>query len=226
MSGGQKFVVLIVAAVLLGTVGVVTGLCLSSGDAAAWFGLSAFALPFVFSVASLLWTAKPVGSGEVPGHAYRRHGETIEVFDLRVEHPCTLGRRELEEIASGIVSRRTGTLAVAPRVRDAAARILASGSATVVFLESHSVRFEGYERGDLAAIVRALVALAGPGIHLSKLDGPTACPFCKDVVEGGDVRACDACGAAHHGECYAEHGGCAIFACERSPSGRRSRARP
>lgn len=45
------------------------------------------------------------------------------------------------------------------------------------------------------------------------------CPFCRAAFEQDEpTRACARCGARHHRECVADHGGCAVFGC---PGGRR-----
>ncbi|MCW8138015.1 MAG: GntR family transcriptional regulator [Planctomycetota bacterium] len=41
------------------------------------------------------------------------------------------------------------------------------------------------------------------------------CPFCRGgFVQGDRTRACAGCGARHHRECLADHGGCAVFGCQ------------
>lgn len=59
-------------------------------------------------------------------------------------------------------------------------------------------------------------------------DAPTPaanCPYCLAVIAGTDeVAPCPGCGAVHHGECWTENGGCAVYGCVRVPAveGRRA----
>lgn len=40
------------------------------------------------------------------------------------------------------------------------------------------------------------------------------CPYCQfPLKQGASVERCDACGALHHGECWDDGGGCAVFGC-------------
>ncbi|HZU97848.1 MAG TPA: RING finger protein [Planctomycetota bacterium] len=51
------------------------------------------------------------------------------------------------------------------------------------------------------------------------------CPYCHDELTRGETHAfCTKCGSAHHVECYADHGRCAIFGC--GGSGQRAAASP
>ncbi|RMG10368.1 MAG: GntR family transcriptional regulator [Planctomycetota bacterium] len=44
------------------------------------------------------------------------------------------------------------------------------------------------------------------------------CPFCRGAFLPGErVRRCATCGEAHHWECLALHGGCAVYGCEVAP---------
>ncbi len=44
------------------------------------------------------------------------------------------------------------------------------------------------------------------------------CPYCQTSLEAGDAAAtCGDCGAAHHGDCWSENGGCAITGCASAP---------
>jgi len=53
----------------------------------------------------------------------------------------------------------------------------------------------------------------------------TRCPYCHDELTRGETHAfCTKCGSAHHVECYADHGRCAIFGC--GGSGQRAAASP
>ncbi len=160
-------------------------------------------------------------SGTFEGHAYRIVRGVV-MLDTPAHEPATLGRRELEEIASGVVSSRVGSFAAKPEFRRAVETLLASGRETVLFLDLTGIRFEGYTRGDRDELLRALVKLAGPGFILARHAGPGVCPYCKETAVEDTVR-CGKCGAEHHAACFTEHGGCAIFGCERAPSGRRSR---
>jgi hypothetical protein len=159
--------------------------------------------------------------GVFNGHGYRI-ARGVVTLDMPAHEPATLGRRELEEIASGVVSSRVGSFAAKPEFRRAVETLIASGRETVLFLDLTGIRFEGYERGDPVVLLRALAKLAGPGFILTRHAGPGVCPYCKEKATDDTVR-CGKCGAEHHAECFTEHGGCAIFGCERAPSGRRSK---
>lgn len=52
----------------------------------------------------------------------------------------------------------------------------------------------------------------------------SACPYCFTPVDGETVT-CRACGAAHHADCYAESGACAVHGCTDSAE-RRDAAQP
>ncbi len=41
------------------------------------------------------------------------------------------------------------------------------------------------------------------------------CPFCREQLseDHPDLVSCDSCRTLHHGECFAEHGGCTIYGC-------------
>jgi hypothetical protein len=45
------------------------------------------------------------------------------------------------------------------------------------------------------------------------------CPYCNTEIEETDPNktACPTCGAAHHGECWQENGGCTVFGCASAP---------
>ena len=44
----------------------------------------------------------------------------------------------------------------------------------------------------------------------------SACPYCLNTIdESADTVTCDACGAAHHRECWLENGGCCVQSCEK-----------
>src|SRR5215469_10145889 len=44
------------------------------------------------------------------------------------------------------------------------------------------------------------------------------CPYCRTAITVEDsTLACEGCGTRHHGDCYAENGGCTIFGCSKAP---------
>lgn len=50
-------------------------------------------------------------------------------------------------------------------------------------------------------------------------DAGRTCPYCRFTLKPGvPVVDCDICGAAHHAECWADNGGCAVFGCTGGPS--------
>jgi hypothetical protein len=52
-----------------------------------------------------------------------------------------------------------------------------------------------------------------------KADTGRACPYCRfPLKEGVHVAVCEACGAAHHSDCWHDNGGCAILACPGGPT--------
>jgi hypothetical protein len=210
-------IVALIWALILGFIGVLGGspeVLIGVGVAGGFLALG---------VAYLVGTVRGIGgtSGNFQGHAYRIVRGVV-LLDMPAHEPATLGRRELEEIASGVVSSRVGSFAAKAEFRRAVETLLASGRETILFLDAKGIRFEGYERGDKLVLLGALAKLAGPGFILSRHAGPGICPYCKETATEGTVR-CERCGAEHHAECFTEHGGCAIFGCERAPSGRRSK---
>jgi hypothetical protein len=53
----------------------------------------------------------------------------------------------------------------------------------------------------------------------SSEDVGRSCPYCRFAFkQGTDVVACGFCHAAHHADCWADNGGCAIMGCEGAPS--------
>jgi len=56
-------------------------------------------------------------------------------------------------------------------------------------------------------------------------DSGRTCPYCRDAVDADRDAACGACGAVHHEDCLAIHGGCAVMGCRRAGSPRRARER-
>ena len=42
------------------------------------------------------------------------------------------------------------------------------------------------------------------------------CPYCREDLDASaeGIVACERCHTLHHGECFAEHGGCTIFGCQ------------
>jgi TM2 domain-containing membrane protein YozV len=45
------------------------------------------------------------------------------------------------------------------------------------------------------------------------------CPYCRTTVTEDDSAkvACEACSTPHHGDCWAENGGCTLFGCKNAP---------
>lgn len=41
------------------------------------------------------------------------------------------------------------------------------------------------------------------------------CPFCREEVMEADGRTCEQCGTLHHGSCWVENNGCAVFGCRQ-----------
>ena len=48
----------------------------------------------------------------------------------------------------------------------------------------------------------------------------SVCPYCSADIEPADPNQldCPTCGEAHHGECWEENGGCAVFGCASAPA--------
>ena len=45
------------------------------------------------------------------------------------------------------------------------------------------------------------------------------CPYCRTTFERDDpILTCASCNAVHHGECWEENGGCAVWGCESRPA--------
>ncbi|MEZ0227863.1 MAG: hypothetical protein ACAI25_04510 [Planctomycetota bacterium] len=212
----MTFLIVLLVSAILGGLGVLVGFLGGADGLAVVLVALALALPLVYA-GSWLLRARPK-KGVLDGRHFRVYGRTIEV-EATSAHSTTLGRRELVEIASGIATPRTGTHAVNPEHREAVATLVASGRETILFIEHDGLRFEGFERGSASDIIRALIKLAGPGFILSRHADHAVCPFCKEGVAEAP-RPCETCQTVHHDDCYLEHGGCAVYGCERSPSGR------
>ena len=45
------------------------------------------------------------------------------------------------------------------------------------------------------------------------------CPYCRGPIDpaAGEQLVCPGCGTPHHGDCYAENGGCTVFGCSAAP---------
>lgn len=45
------------------------------------------------------------------------------------------------------------------------------------------------------------------------------CPYCRGPIDpsAGEQFVCPGCGTPHHGDCYAENGGCTVFGCGAAP---------
>ncbi len=43
------------------------------------------------------------------------------------------------------------------------------------------------------------------------------CPYCKQTIDGPDLRKCPSCSVPHHPECWVENRGCAVFGCSEAP---------
>ena len=44
------------------------------------------------------------------------------------------------------------------------------------------------------------------------------CPYCRSPFESHhELRTCEACATPHHGDCFAENGGCTVFGCAKAP---------
>ena len=54
------------------------------------------------------------------------------------------------------------------------------------------------------------------GVRVSKGEVPS-CPFCHDEVGVGEVNICKSCTAMHHLDCWMQHAGCSIHACDQNP---------
>lgn len=51
-------------------------------------------------------------------------------------------------------------------------------------------------------------------VLVSGPDTGRSCPYCRfPLKEGGAAERCDACGALHHEDCWADNGGCAVLGC-------------
>ncbi len=73
---------------------------------------------------------------------------------------------------------------------------------------------EGERLVKIARRVVELMPVVEELLHVKgRSDGAAKCPYCHDTVAEEAAVECRGCGAAHHLECFAEHGGCAIFGC-------------
>lgn len=97
------------------------------------------------------------------------------------------------------------------------------------WLIAHGI--QGFESARVTALTEAMIDLAeafsgaaalGARVRAASRD-LRVCPFCRDGLDD-EVRACEDCQAAHHQDCWDEHGGCSIFGCRgaaRPRSGQR-----
>jgi TM2 domain-containing membrane protein YozV len=48
----------------------------------------------------------------------------------------------------------------------------------------------------------------------------SVCPYCRGPIEAAteEQLVCAGCGTPHHGDCYAENGGCTVFGCSAAPA--------
>jgi TM2 domain-containing protein/RING finger family protein len=45
------------------------------------------------------------------------------------------------------------------------------------------------------------------------------CPYCRTAINPDDGEVlCEGCSTPHHGDCYAENGGCTVFGCRCAPA--------
>lgn len=52
----------------------------------------------------------------------------------------------------------------------------------------------------------------------ASVTGGANCPYCLTTVVPTDAaETCPSCGAVHHGECWQENGGCAVYGCTQVP---------
>jgi hypothetical protein len=171
--------------------------------------------------------------GRVDGVGCRVTRHAIEV-EVPSTTPRVLPAAVLREIAAG--SKESLVLAVfaaKPEARAAASGLLAAGKNVAVHLEAGKARLvgAGSATADAAALARLLTVIArAPALALAKASD-AACPYCKDEVKKKEAEGtfrCPTCDTLHHTPCWNEHGGCAIFGCERAPAegrtGTRARA--
>ncbi len=71
--------------------------------------------------------------------------------------------------------------------------------------------------GAAVALARALRAAppAPAEVVVSAREAASICPYCRSGVT--EARTCASCGTDHHAVCLEEHGGCAVFGCDRAP---------
>jgi hypothetical protein len=67
----------------------------------------------------------------------------------------------------------------------------------------------------IAAVDTAYSYNKGGGVWATLRPSRGRCPYCLDDLPGTEAMAvrCTSCAARLHGECWTEHGRCAIFGC-------------
>ena len=60
--------------------------------------------------------------------------------------------------------------------------------------------------------------MAGSESTASGGDAGRSCPYCRFALkEGTAIMVCGECNAAHHMDCWADNGGCAVMGCAGGP---------
>ena len=106
------------------------------------------------------------------------------------------------------------------------ARVLYEGRVHRVELRQRRLQLTG-GRGPLQPLIEAALTLVGASGRLRLVASTQgACPYCHQPASFREeaVQRCSACDALHHNCCWQEHGGCAVFGCERGPK-REARSR-
>ncbi|MBX3466245.1 MAG: hypothetical protein KF878_05025, partial [Planctomycetes bacterium] len=96
---------------------------------------------------------------------------------------------------------------------DGCDRCQAAQAALARALEAPPLPFD--PEAELPAVLERIEALEAAAAAAAP--PPTVrlrCTFCHDALEVERTLYCAACLAAHHGECFAEHGRCAAPGCE------------
>ena len=147
--------------------------------------------------------------------------------------PVLLNRRGAEVELTGTPHDLTYDAATLAALRKAdaplagAAQVLSAAGVQRLIVEDRRLRLVG-GRGPLAPLVEAALTLAGVERRVSlAATSPGHCPYCHQPASFREeaVQRCSACDALHHNACWQEHGGCAVFGCERGPQRDRPAAR-
>ncbi|MCA8925909.1 MAG: hypothetical protein KDD82_29145 [Planctomycetes bacterium] len=157
--------------------------------------------------------------GSRPVHATR--GQVEVAFDA--PRRALLSRQLLQAIARAAPGAHP-EYASASR---AASELAWAGVSELRIERDRLVILGGAEAPLVELVEHALELARAPsrlGLRAVTREHERGCPYCHqplaDLIEHPTLR-CTGCDSVSHVECWKEHGGCAVFACSKSPAARR-----